>query len=236
MLYKSSRSFGVDRVKMLVYGKPGVGKTSLAKTTGEDTLIISAESGLLSIADSDIDVIDITVDDNNKALDPVGKYHRLQEAAKMLSEGVPHKTLIVDSLTEIGQIVFESIKTSDDKFKDPKNNLVLWGIYGERMRALIKFFRDLPGLNVVMTALAKLEKDDMNRRIMSIDLQGKIGDQLPGYFDEVFFYHLFKDEDGETQRYLATQPTDNYVAKDRSGKLNEFEQPNLAEIAKKIRG
>lgn len=54
--------------------------------------------------------------------------------------------------------------------------------------------------------------------------------------DVVAFMHTFTNEDNEKKRYLATQPTDHYIAKDRSGKLDEFEEPNLAEIARKIRG
>lgn len=236
MKIQSTRSYGIDRIKMLVYGEPGVGKTSLAKTTDSKPLILSAESGLLVLKDYDIDVIDLTTNDNGERINSSERYERLQESAAILNKGIDHKWLIIDSITEIGQIVFEHIKASDKKFEDPKNNMVLWGLYAEKMRALVKFYRDLPDINVVMIALAKRDKDEMNRKIMSIDLQGKISDQLPGYMDVVAFMHTFTNEDNEKKRYLATQPTDHYIAKDRSGKLDEFEEPNLAAIAKKIRG
>lgn len=236
MLIKSSKSYGIDRVKIVIYGQSGVGKTSLAKTTDGKTLIISAESGLTSINDADIDVIDITVDDNDQMLTALDKWHRLKSAIELVKTSTSYSWLFVDSITEIGQVVLEAIKESDKKYLDPKNGLQMWGVYGETMRGFIKTLRDLPKINVVLTCLAKQEKDEMNRKIMSLDIQGRIADHLPALFDEVFFYHLFNDESGERHRYLATGPTDYYTAKDRSGKLQEFEQPNLAEIARKIRG
>ena len=47
-----------DGVKMLVYGASGSGKTTLIKTAN-NPIIISSESGLLSLADCDIPVIEI---------------------------------------------------------------------------------------------------------------------------------------------------------------------------------
>ena len=46
-------------VKVLVYGQAGAGKTVLCATTPDHskTVILSAEAGLLSIADADIPVI-----------------------------------------------------------------------------------------------------------------------------------------------------------------------------------
>ena len=43
-------------IKFCVYGAAGAGKTSLIRTIPGKTLILSAESGLLSIADVDADV------------------------------------------------------------------------------------------------------------------------------------------------------------------------------------
>lgn len=240
MLLRSTKSYGTTSLKILVYGVPGVGKTTLASTIDEPTMIVSAESGMLSLSDFDLDYFDITLDDDgNKIATSTEKMARLQEVAAYLQgKDKKHKWLVIDSLTEIGQIVYESIKESDPKFKDAKNNLVLWGLYGEKMRSLIKFFRDLPGYNVVFTALAKTDKDELNRRIMAVDLQGKIADQLPGYFDEVFYYEVVDsaEDQGAKHRRLVTQPSEKFVAKDRSGKLSVYEKPNLSEIAKKIRG
>ena len=46
-------------IKLLVHGPSGAGKTSLCSTTGEPTVIISAESGLLSLRGHDIPVIEV---------------------------------------------------------------------------------------------------------------------------------------------------------------------------------
>ena len=50
-------------LKILVFAPSGAGKTSLAKsvTNPKKILVISAESGLLSLAGSGIDYIDITI-------------------------------------------------------------------------------------------------------------------------------------------------------------------------------
>ncbi|WP_163493093.1 AAA family ATPase, partial [Haemophilus influenzae] len=63
-------------IKVCVYGQAGAGKTVLCATTPnlEKTIIISAEAGLLSIAEADIDVIEI------KSLQD------LQDAYKWLTE------------------------------------------------------------------------------------------------------------------------------------------------------
>ena len=50
-----------EGVKILVYGKPGVGKTRMAMTC-ETPLILSVERhGLLSLADQDISSVDVTI-------------------------------------------------------------------------------------------------------------------------------------------------------------------------------
>ena len=60
---KSTKDAALDGIKVLVHGPAGAGKTSLCATTGAPTIIISAESGLLSLRGVDIPVIEV------KALD-----------------------------------------------------------------------------------------------------------------------------------------------------------------------
>ena len=60
---------------------------------------------------------------------------------------------------------------------------------------------------------------------------------IPYLFDEVF--HLFSatdKESGELERWLQTSGDQRADAKDRSGKLEQYEPANLAEIVAKIRG
>jgi phage nucleotide-binding protein len=217
----------------LVYGQAGVGKTSLAKTLKEKTLIISAEAGTLSVADADIDMIDISIDDNGSLIPPSKRIERLKQVFIWICEPEQrkkYKWIFIDSLTEVSQNMIEKLQK---EYPDKSDTLKLWGDYSNLSRALVKNFRDLSFYNVVFTALEAESKDNDGIRFLHPQMQGKIGrEQLAGFFDEVFYFHI----DKEGKRKLLTEATERVQAKDRSGKLDRFEGPDLQKIANKING
>ena len=144
-----------DRLKILVYGAPGVGKTTLAASLKEKVLVISAEAGLLSLADRDIDVIDITKDDQGKPIPKEKRTDRLIEIFQAVCKAEFYKKyrwLFLDSLTEIGQNMHESLLLI---YPDKKDSMNLWGDYSKKATSMVKSFRDLPHYNVVFTGLEK---------------------------------------------------------------------------------
>lgn len=228
----STKDVSTDRLKFLIYGQPGVGKTRLAATITEPVLLISAEAGLLSLSGFDIPVIDISTDDNGEV---IAKELRMAKLLKIFNwlntDPEPrkkYKWIFVDSLTEVSQNLVENLNKVYPSKDDGYN---LWGDYAKQSSAMIKGFRDIPYYNIVFTALETEDKDDNNRRFIRVDMQGKIGKRLPGFFDEVFYFHM--DTDGK--RHLLTATKDNVVAKDRSGTLDTLEPPCLRTIAEKIR-
>ena len=58
-LTSTKQAAQLNGLKICVYGASGAGKTRLCATTGAPTVIISAESGLLSLRDADIPVIEV---------------------------------------------------------------------------------------------------------------------------------------------------------------------------------
>lgn len=231
----STRSSGVNNLKILVYGKAGVGKTTLAATIGEPTLIVSAEAGLLSLSGHEIDVVDISVDDSGNTIPKEKRIDRLGEVYKFLltdEARAKYKWIFVDSITEISQNMVEKLQV---EFPERKDALVLYGENSKRMRSLIKSFRDLPYYSTVFTALLEDEKDENGRRVAGVSMVGKIADQIAGFLDIVCLMTLVKGESGEMERKLITEGTESFVAKDRSAKLSKVEEPNLSVLAKKIR-
>jgi phage nucleotide-binding protein len=237
MKIQSTKSYSEDKLKILVFGEPGAGKTTLAKTIGEPTLIISAEAGLLCLNGEDIDVIDITQDDEGRVIPKEKRIARLGEAYQyLLTEECrnKYKWVFIDSLTEISQNLMEQLYL---EFPDRKDSLVMYGENGKRMRSLIKSFRDIPYYNVVMTALSSVDKDENNVRIIGVSMVGNISEKVPAFFDEVFYLATIQNQEtGNVDRVLVTGKSDRVMAKDRSGKLDKIEKPSLAHIASKIKG
>jgi phage nucleotide-binding protein len=235
MLISSTKNVGVNELKMLVYGEPGVGKTSLAKTIKEPLLLISAEAGLLPLRGESIDVIDITKNDKGELLPKELRIDRLAEAYSYLltdEAKKKYKWVMIDSLSEISQNLVEKLQK---EFPERKDSLVLYGENSKRMRSLVKLFRDLPNYSVVFTALSEIEKDDNGMRYQTIQMVGKIAQSLPAFFDEVFFMHVQKEDGKPDSRVLVTGKSDKLVAKDRSGALDQIEPADLSVIVSKIR-
>lgn len=207
-------------VKFLVYGRAGAGKTRLCLTMPGPILIISAEAGLLSIRNSDVDVALInTVEE----LEEVFQWVTEHEDAQV------YVSICLDSITEIAEQVLSHAK---ENAKDPRQ---AYGVLIERMNTVIKGFRDIVGKHVYMAAKMEFDKDDVTgvKSFRAAMPGAKLGQQVPYLFDEVFNLDIGKDEEGE-YRFLRTNPTIQIDAKDRSGALEAVEPPDLGAIIEKI--
>ena len=218
---KRTKEATAQAVKLLVYGQAGAGKTSLIPTLPKP-VILSAEGGLLSIADTNLPFIEITNMDD------------LREAYKWLAnsaEAGEFQSVALDSISEIAEVVLNAEKKIN---KDPR---AAYGAMQEQMADIIRGFRDLPGKHVYMSAKLEKTQDEMGRVLYAPSMPGnKTGQSLPYFFDEVLALRVEKDAEGFTRRALMTDGDGLWLAKDRSGKLEVWEDADLGEIIKKIGG
>jgi phage nucleotide-binding protein len=217
---KKTGSLSAEGVKMLVYGAAGAGKTSLIKTLPQP-IVLSAEGGLLSIQDADLPYIEIaSMDDLREAWVWLGT-----------AEGMGYQSVALDSISEIAEVCLNAEKKAT---KDPRQ---AYGAMQEQMADVIRAFRDLPGRHVLMTAKLEKSQDEMARILYAPSMPGnKTGQSLPYFFDEVLALRVERDADGNTQRALMCDGDGSWLAKDRSGKLDAWEAPDLGAIINKIGG
>lgn len=227
-----------DRIKGVIYGDPGAGKTTLASTFQdlEKVLFVSVEAGTAAIADKDIAMIDCTVNDKGEVLTPKARIERLKELYKyLLTKEAKEKydIIYIDSLSEIADCVVESLQSNPD-YSDPSKAYKMWGQYTKEMKHFIKLFRDLPSYHVFFTALMEFDKDESGNFKKSLSFPGKISHKAPQFFDEVFLLEVKKDKEGKEHRMLLTEATTIATAKDRSGALEKYEPCDLQIIIEKI--
>lgn len=219
-LINSRDAARVNGVKILVYGQAGAGKTRLC-ATAPNPVIISAESGLLSLREFDLPVIEVsTIADVHEA------YKFLAES----EEGRQFASVCLDSISEIAEVVLAAEKKAT---RDPRQ---AYGALQEQMAELLRAFRDLPGRNVYMSAKLERSKDETTGAMLyAPSMPGqRLGQSLPYLFDEVFALRVEKDSEGQPTRWLQTQADFQYAAKDRSGALDAFEAPDLGAVINKI--
>ena len=217
----STKLAPTNGLKFLVHGPAGAGKTSLCATTGEPTIIISAESGLLSLRGHDIPVIEV------KAMDQL---YEAYDFVANSAEGQAFRWVCLDSISEIAEVV---LSTEKKTAKDPRQAS---GALAEKMGDLVRAFRDLPGRNVYFSCKQERAKDEQSGAMLYFpSMPGNTLKQGVGYFfDFVFALRVERDNEGNPTRWLQTSRDYNFEAKDRSGALDMFEPPDLAAIAKKV--
>lgn len=225
-------------LKVTVYGQAGAGKTRLCATTGGPTVILSAEAGLLSLRDFDIPVIEV------KSIQDVSEAYQYLLSS---SEARHYEWVCLDSISEIAEVVLASEKKAT---RDPR---AAYGALQERMYDLIRAFRDLPEKNVYFSAKMAAEKVDVvesrtagaitsnvvvgSRVSYAPSLPGtKLGQALPYFTDFVLALRIEKDTDGNSSRWLQTRSDESYIAKDRSGSLGMFIEPDLEKIKEIVSG
>lgn len=223
-------------VKIVVYGRSGMGKTMLSCTM-PNPIILSAESGMLSLKRENIERVwgagrnDISYDIPVIQINTVQDLIDAEVYLRTDPQGMTFNP-ILDSATEIAEQVLANAKK---QVKDPRQ---AYGELIEQMTKTIKAFRDLPGRHVLLNFKEERSKDEgTGLTLAGPSLPGqKMGPATPYLTDEVFQLFAGKNPDGSMYRAFRTQPDFSADAKDRSGALDEIEFPHIGHIINKIMG
>lgn len=216
-------------VKFTIYGRGGMGKTMLVATLPGRTALGSVEAGLLSLSKANQARVFGAKNVNHnveafelETLEDLSTFHEW-----MSDPDAPFDNIALDSISEIAErVLLNALAT----VKDPRQ------AYGALMQQIVAMFWKFRALdkNVVFIAQECPNKEGNTPLHIPFMPGAKLAARVPYLFDELFHMNVGKLEDGTTYRYLQTQPSLEFDAKDRSGALELIEEPNLTTLINKI--
>lgn len=213
----------VEYLNLLVYGEPGVGKTRLAGSAADhpDTspvLILDVEGGVVTLRNKpEIDVIQV------RDVETIIKVH--DELQKRNGGG--YKTVVIDSLSELQKLDMRTVMTEEKaRAKNPDSidkdvpTQKAWGKSQERLRRIIRGFKDLPVHTIMTAKLTTLTDETTNVTLYYPSFPGKMRGDAPGFFDVVGYMRVKEEQNGAViRRILQIQASSKVTAKDRTDTL-----------------
>ena len=190
----------------------------------------------------------------NPAADPSGffsegHYQHLSQAYPDLVEMIASKRIIfVDSITDLTRQAMAWAKTRPEAFSDKTGKPDTRGAYGLLARELIGLLKHLQhaqAKTVIFVGILERVTDEFNRSTWQPQMEGgKAGRELPGIVDQVITMGLFapegdgwrhEPERGDVRRLVCRAGNPFALpAKDRSGRLDITEPPDLGALLAKI--
>jgi hypothetical protein len=246
-------------IKGCIFGKPGIGKTSLLWTLEPSkTLFFDLEAGDLAVEGLKIDSIRprtwlecrdfaVFIGGANPALRDDQPYSTAHFQAVCEKFGDPagldrYETIFVDSITVAGRLCFQWCKGQPQAFSDKTgkpDTRGAYGLHGQEMIAWLTHLQHTRAKNVWFVGILDEKTDDFNRRFFAPQIEGsKTGLELPGIVDQVITMTAITPDDGADPYRAFICHTLNpfgYPAKDRSGRLALMEEPHLGKLMAKVR-
>lgn len=214
-------------ILMVVYGEGGVGKTTFAATAPRP-IIADCENGSKYFGLRGIEA-------EVALIESWGDMQEFLEIA--LTDN--YDTVIIDPIGELMEkLIRYMITKADSKLvqKDGNPTMAGWGWLKQTMRTFLKVMRD-SGKNIIIVAHVQ-EKDDEGRIVKRPMVATKLSEELVNLVDVVGYMTTVNDaESGETKRVIIVDPSsDKFVAKDRTGRLGKFIEPDFTKIVDGVRG
>lgn len=241
----TTKDRNVSLIRALVHGESGVGKTTSLRTLPEDhTVIAAAERGLVPLRDRNYRVLVIETWDDIREL--VRRFRSPENG-----DGKA-RVLAIDSLSELSELCKRQIVEVDRKklvsqrtsgksespagIYDDQLTQEDWGLYRTRMSQMISAVCHLP-LHVIFTCLSAWTEDKRTGVLhVTPNLNGKLAMECPAFFDLVLYMEGQKAADDKPVRLWRTYNDGQVIAKDASGVLGNYEEPDWSKVIKKIIG
>lgn len=193
-IHKASDPIEIKQTKILVYGQPGAGKSSLSFTTDKPLMLDFDGGAHRSAYRQDIVRIESWADVTNITADDLA----------------PYKTLVLDTVGRALDFLAMSLIASNPKLARSTGELSLQG-YGALKGAFAQWIGRINtlGLDVVMIAHDKESTNERDVKIVRPDITGGTYHEIFKLADAVGYLYIV---DGK-RRVLDFSPTENYVGK-----------------------
>ena len=243
--------------KTLLVGPTGVGKTSLVRTLDPTkALFVDVEAGDLAIQDIPIDTVRprtwpefrdalVYVTGCNPAVPPDAVYGEKHLDAVIDQFDNPegparYRTIVIDSLTFLSDLCLEWALRQPEAFSERtgrKDTRGAYGLLAREMCASLRHLQQVRTINVVLIGVLEIVTDDFGRTEHRLQMEGsRTSRELPVIVDQIITMQWIDFGDGRlTRAFVCTSPNQwQYPAKDRSGRLDQIEEPHLGKLFTKL--
>ena len=148
-----------------------------------------------------------------------------------------YQTIFVDSITAVSRLSFRWAEQQPEAVSERTGRKDIRGAYGLHGREMILWLNQLQHArdkSVVFVGILEKIVDEFNHAEWQLQMEGsKTGRELPAIVDQIISYQFlnFGDDKPPIRGFVCTAPNVwNYPAKDRSGRLDQIEQPDLGKL------
>lgn len=241
--------------KVLLLGPTGVGKTWQLRTLDPaTTLFVDVEAGDLAVLDLPVPTIRLSdwptardlacrIGGPNKSFAPSMCYSpaHYEAIGGALEDLDRYDTIFIDSLTAITRLSFRWAEQQPEAYSERTGKKDLRGAFGLHGRETVLWLNQLQharAKNVIFVGILERVTDELNVATWQLQAEGsKVARELPAIVDQIISYQYldFGDSKPLTRGFVCTSPNPwSYPAKDRSGRLEQIEEPDLGKLLSKL--
>lgn len=148
------------------------------------------------------------------------------------------KLHFIDGLSAIARLSFDWAKRQPESYSHGRPDLRgAYGLHARNSVSLLSQLQRTKSKIIVLTCALGQVTDDLNVTTWQLLTEGaRTNRELPGILDEVITMQWLDFGDGKlTRAFVCTSPNQwNYPAKDRSGRLDQIEEPHLGKLLHKL--
>lgn len=203
-------------VKAIIYGGPGSAKTPLVNTCPRPVMCVT-EPGMLSMRTSNVPCWQADTPERIK---------EFFDWLKGSSETKHFDTIAVDSLSQMAEVILKRTLEKN------AHGLKAYGEMSEAVQDYMGQMFYMPAKHVYL--ICKEMVDDVSRKKKPWFPGKELPVKVPHMYDEVLHvgHHNVPGFIGPVHSILTRDSFDT-MARDRSGKLNEFEEPHIGKLFEK---
>jgi hypothetical protein len=241
--------------KVLLLGPVGVGKTWQLRTLLASTaLFIDIEAGDQAVLDLRVDTIRVNTWQMARDLavrisGPNPSFPATLPYSQAHYDGVGgplpnldrYQTIFIDSLTAITRLSFRNAEQQPEAYSERTGAKNLRGAYGLHGREMVLWLNQLQHArekNIIFVGVLERVVDEFNRGEWQLQAEGsKTSREIPAIVDQIITYQFLDFGDGKPpmRGFVCTNPNVwGYPGKDRSGRLEQIEPPDLGKLLTKL--